>query len=67
MAFIDTNTYILAEGRNFKKFLKENDAVALHIYYMFTKKMLNLEINMMLIVLMYYAYISDSWTLQQLS
>ena len=40
LVFIDINTYILTEDRNFKTFLKENYAIALNICYMFTKNML---------------------------
>ena len=47
VAFIDMNTYILTEGRNFKTFLKENDATSLDCCYLFTKKVLNMELNMM--------------------
>ena len=50
---IDINWYILTEGgRNFKKILKDNYAVALDSCYLFTTKMLNMELNMILIVLM---------------
>ena len=38
IVFIDINTFILTEGWNFKKFLKENYAVALDNCYIFTKK-----------------------------
>ena len=36
VVFIDMNTYILTEGRNFKTFLKENYAVDLDSCYIFT-------------------------------
>ena len=53
MVCIDINWYILTEGgRNFKKILKDNYAVALDSCYLFTTKMLNMELNMILIVLM---------------
>ena len=51
MIFIDINTYILTEGTNSKIFLKENYAIALDSCYFLTKKMLNMELNMILIVL----------------
>ena len=63
VVFIDMNIYILIEGRNFKTFLKENYAVALGSYYIFTKKLLKVELNMMLIVLMELAHIRHTWTL----
>ena len=47
---IDMNMYILTESRNFKTLLKENYAIALDSCYLFTKKMLNMELNMILIV-----------------
>ena len=52
------NTNILTEGRNFKTFLKENDAIALDSCHLFTKKMLNKEFNMILIVFIEFALIS---------
>ena len=63
--FTDMNTYKLTEGRNFKILLKANYTAALDSCYMFTKKTLNIELNIMLIVLIEYAYIRDSFTLQQ--
>ena len=63
LVFIDMNNYTFIEGRNFKTFLKENYAIVLHSCYIFTKKMLNMELNMMLIVPMEFAYIIHSWTL----
>ena len=48
--FIKMNTYILTEGRDFRAFLKDNYAITLNNCYLFTKKML----NMMLIVLIEY-------------
>ena len=50
------NTYILTEGRNFKIFLKENYAIALDSCYLFTKKMLNKEFNLILIVFIEFAF-----------
>ena len=60
------NTYIITEGSNFKTFSKENDAIALVSCYLLTRKMLNVELNMILIVLMEFAYIRYSETLQQI-
>ena len=54
------NTYKLTEGRNFKTFLKENYAVALDSCFVFTDKMSNMELNMMLIVLIEFTYIKHS-------
>lgn len=45
--FSSFSPYILTEGRNFRAFLKNNYAITLNNCYLFTKKML----NMMLIVL----------------
>ena len=36
--------------RNFKTFLKKNFAVALDSCFLFTKKMLNIELNMILLM-----------------
>ena len=55
--------FILIEGTNLWTFLKKNYAIALDSYYMFTKKMLNMEFNMMLIVLVEFAYIVNGFTL----
>ena len=60
VVFIDMNTYILTEGGNFKTFFKENYAIALERCYLFTKKMLNMELKMILIVLMEFACIRHS-------
>ena len=40
MVFIDLNTYILTEGRNFTAFLKKNYTIALNTdgCYVFTEK-----------------------------
>ena len=56
------NTYIITEERDFKRFLKENYTIALDGCYLFTKKMLNVEKNMILIVLMEFPFIRHSWT-----
>ena len=67
MGFTDIKTYILTGGRNFKIFLKENYTVILGSCYLFTKRMLNMELNMNFIVLWsLHIYISLSWTLQQI-
>ena len=42
----------LTEGRNFKTFSKENYAIVLGSFYLFTKKMLNMKLSTILIVLM---------------
>ena len=54
------------EESNFKTFLKENCAIALGSCYLFNKKDLNMEFNMILIVHMRYTYIRHSWNLQQI-
>ena len=58
--FIDMNMYILKEGRNFKTFLKENYIITLDSCYSFTKKMLNMELNLILIALMEFANVRHS-------
>ena len=45
--------------RSFKIFLKENYAIALDSCYLFTKKKLNMELNMILIVLMQTSDVPD--------
>lgn len=45
------------EDRNFKTFLAES--YALNSYYIFTNKILNMELNTMLIALMQFAYFID--------
>ena len=57
MVFINTNTYILTEDRNFKVFLKANYAIALGSCDMLIKKMMNMELNKLLTVLMEFAKI----------
>ena len=59
MVFIDITTYMFTEDRNFKKCLKDNYAITC---YLFTDKTL----NMILIVLMEFAYIRHSWNLKQI-
>ena len=52
VVFLDMNKYILTErDRGFKIFLKENYAITSDSCYLFTKKMLNMELNMKLLVL----------------
>ena len=66
VVLIDLNTCILTEGRNFKTFLKENYAITLdtNSCCIFTKKCWTW--NLMLTVLMEFAYIRHFWTLQQI-
>ena len=52
VVFIDMNTYILTQDKSFRTFLKKKYAVALDNCYMFTKGMLNMELNMILIAVM---------------
>ena len=40
--------HIITEGRNFKTFLKENYAIALDCCYLFTIKILNMELKMII-------------------
>ena len=49
------NTSILIESRNFKAFLKENYPVVLDSCYLFTKKIMNMELNTVSIVFMEFA------------
>ena len=51
---------ILIEGRSLKTFLKENYIIALDKCYLLTKNMLNMELNMMFLMLMEFAYIKHS-------
>ena len=60
VVFMDMNTYILTENRNFKTFLKKNYAVDWESFYVFTKTMLNMELNIMLRELIEFAYIRHS-------
>ena len=42
VVFVDMNTYILIEGKNFKTFLQENDVIAMdHSMYFLAKVNLN--------------------------
>ena len=66
VGFTDMNTYRLTESNNFKTFLEENYAIVFDSCYLFTKKMLNVKLNMMLIVFIEVAYIRHSWTLKQI-
>ena len=54
------NRYILTEGRNFKTFLKEILAFAWDIIYILTKKVLIMQLSMILIVLMEFEYVRHS-------
>ena len=60
LILIDMNRYILTEGRNFKTFLKEILAFAWDVSYIFTKKVLIMELSMILTVLMEFEYIRHS-------
>ena len=51
---LDMNMYYI------KIFLKENYAIALNIYCLFTKKIMKLELNMMFMALMGFTYIRHS-------
>ena len=51
---------MLTKGKNFKTFLKENYPIALDSCFLFTKKTLNMKLNMILIALMEFAYIRYS-------
>ena len=66
LILIDMNRYILTEGRNFKTFLKEIFAFAWDITYILTKKVLIMQLSMILIVLMEFEYIRHSSTLWQI-
>ena len=52
-----TNIYILTEGRNFQTFSNIYYAIALDSCYF--QKILNMELDMILIVLMEFAYVID--------
>ena len=52
VVFIDMNMYILVEGMFSKTFLEENYPVSSNNCYLFIKKIVNMELSMMLIVLM---------------
>ena len=54
------NMYILTEDRNFKIFLKENYKITLDSSYLFTKKMLKMEFDLLLIAFMEFANIRHS-------
>ena len=54
------NSYTLTKGRDFKTFLRENYAIALDSCYLFTKNMLTMGLDMILIVLMVFAYVTHS-------
>ena len=52
--------YIRKEGRNFTTVFKENYAIAWDSWGVFTKNMLSMKLNMVLIVLLEFAYIGRS-------
>ena len=64
LIYIDMNTYILTEGKNFNVFLHERFAIAFHSCYLFTEENLNIDSDMILIVPREFSYIRNSWTLQ---
>ena len=45
LVFIDKGTYVLTEGRNFKTFLTENYAITLKSCYIFSKKILHMNLD----------------------
>ena len=53
------NTHVLTEGRNFETFSNVNYAMALDSCYLSTKKILNMESSVILIVPIKFAYILD--------
>ena len=61
VGFINMDTFILTEGRtgNFKALPKENYPIVLDHCYIFTKKMLNIELKMMLTVLIEFTYFKN--------
>ena len=59
VVFINKNAYLLTEDKNLKTFLKENYSVGLDSCYIFTKNMLNMELNIMLMVPMEFACIRN--------
>ena len=61
--FINMNTYILTEGRNFKTFWKARKL----FWTVFPCLILNMELNLILILLIEFACIRQSWTLQQIN
>ena len=61
MVFIDMNSYLMTEGRNFKTFLKDNFGINLDSCYIFTKKIVEHEIeHNVSTVLMEFSYIRRS-------
>ena len=52
VVFIDMNMSLHTEGMDFKKSLTKNYAIALDSCYLFTKKIWNLQLSIILIVLM---------------
>lgn len=60
LIYIDMNTYILTEGKNFNVFLHERFAIAFHSCYLFTEENLNIDSDMTLIVPREFSYIRNS-------
>ena len=60
VVFIDMNMYLHTEGRDFKKSLTKNYAIALDSCYLFTKEIWNLQLSIILIVLMEFWYLRKS-------
>ena len=66
VVFIDMDTYILTECRNFEAFLKENYELPRTVVRYSLKKCQTWKFNMILIVLMDFAYIRHYWALQEI-
>ena len=66
VVFIDMDLYICSEDRNFKTFLKKNYVITVDSCYLFIKKMLTMELNLILILLMRFGNFRHSWNLQQI-
>ena len=66
VVFTDMNRFIVKEGRNFKTLLKENYAGALDSCYLFTKIMLKMDFDMILIVLKEFSHTRHCRTSQQI-
>ena len=59
VVFINMDIYKLTWDTNFKTFLKERHPIGSDSCYIFIKNMLNMDLKMMLIVLMEFAFIND--------
>ena len=57
VVLINLNICIITEGINFKAILKENCPIALENRCIFTKKMINMKLKMILMVLLEFAHI----------